>query len=151
MTDSDPYQSFRAELFDAGLLVDTGVDGLYGRSARYESIVAGIDRLVTGSMVDRPVEAVFFPPVMARWVFDKTDYLKSFPDLMGSVHTFRGTDRDHAKLIGLVDDGGDWAAGARPGRGGAVLGHLPSRVPLVLGPSSRRRPALRGQRVLLPL
>jgi len=114
MTDTDPYQSFRAELFDAGLLVDTGVDGVYGRSARYESIVAGIDRLVTGSMVDRPVEAVFFPPVMARWVFDKTDYLKSFPDLMGSVHTFRGTDRDHAKLIGLVEDGGDWAQALVP-------------------------------------
>jgi seryl-tRNA synthetase len=114
MTDTDPYQSFRTELFDAGLLVDTGVDGVYGRSARYESIVAGIDRLVTGSMVDRPVEAVFFPPVMARWVFDKTDYLKSFPDLMGSVHTFRGTDRDHAKLIGLVDEGGDWAQALVP-------------------------------------
>ena len=76
--------------------------------------MAGIDRLVTGSMVDCPVEAVFFPPVMARWVFEKTDYLKSFPDLMGSVHTFRGTDRDHAKLIGLVDDGGDWAQALVP-------------------------------------
>ncbi len=114
MTDTDLYQSFRSELFDAGLLVDTGVDGVYGRSSRYESIVAGIDRLVTSSMVDRPVEAVFFPPVMARWVFDKTDYLKSFPDLMGSVHTFRGTDRDHAKLIGLVEDGGDWAQALVP-------------------------------------
>jgi seryl-tRNA synthetase len=107
--DIDNYTAFRASLFDAGLLIDTGVDGLYGKSSTYESIVSGIDRLVTTVMVDRPAEALSFPPVMARWVFDKTDYLKSFPDLMGSVHTFRGTDRQHMELNSRYEDGGDWA------------------------------------------
>ncbi|HXW33517.1 MAG TPA: amino acid--[acyl-carrier-protein] ligase, partial [Acidimicrobiales bacterium] len=105
---SDPYSGFRSQLFDAGVLVSTGVDGLYGRSAAYERILAGIDALVTSEILDAPADAIFFPPVMARWVFDRTDYLKSFPDLMGSVHTFRGSDRDHAELVRLVDEGEDW-------------------------------------------
>jgi seryl-tRNA synthetase len=107
-SDADSYAAFRSELFGAGLLFDTGVDGLYGKSSVYEGIVSGLDRLITSSMVDKPAEVLSFPPVLARWVFDKTDYLKSFPDLMGSVHTFRGTDRQHAELISLAESGGDW-------------------------------------------
>src|ERR1017187_3387288 len=93
--DAESYAKFRSELLQAGLLLDTGVDGLYGKSAVYESIVRALDRVITERMVDQPAEVLSFPPVLARWVFDKTDYLKSFPDLMGSVHTFRGTDRQH--------------------------------------------------------
>jgi seryl-tRNA synthetase len=106
--DAESYAEFRSELFRAGLLIDTGVDGLYAKSSVYEGIVAALDLLITSTMVDRPAEVLSFPPVLARWVFDKTDYLKSFPDLMGSVHTFRGTDRQHAELISLAESGGDW-------------------------------------------
>jgi seryl-tRNA synthetase len=106
--DAESYAEFRSELFRAGLLIDTGVDGLYAKSAVYEGIVAALDRLITSTMVDQPAEVLSFPPVLARWVFDKTDYLKSFPDLMGSVHTFRGTDRQHAELISRAESGGDW-------------------------------------------
>jgi seryl-tRNA synthetase len=113
-TDAENYAAFRAELLDAGLLLPTGVDGLYGKSADYESIVRALDHLITTKMVDQPAEILAFPPVLARWVFDKTDYLKSFPDLMGSVHTFRGSDRDHAKLISLAESGGDWPSALVP-------------------------------------
>ncbi|MGH9103870.1 MAG: amino acid--[acyl-carrier-protein] ligase [Acidimicrobiales bacterium] len=114
--------SFRAELLSAGLLVGTGVDGLYGRSEELESIVGGIDALVTrlgddlasASGGGGPHESLRFPPVLARWVFDRTDYMRSFPDLMGSVHTFRGSDRDHARLLALHDEGGDWPAVLTP-------------------------------------
>src|SRR5580698_10043943 len=106
--DSESYAAFRSELFGARLLFDTGVDGVYAKSSVYEGIVQALDRLITSSMVDQPAEVLSFPPVLARWVFDKTDYLKSFPDLMGSVHTFRGTDRQHAELISLAESGGDW-------------------------------------------
>jgi seryl-tRNA synthetase len=107
-SDREAYAIFRQDLIDAGLLLQTGVDGVYGKSAAYESIVSGIDNLVTATMIDHPAEVVAFPPVMARWIFDKTNYLQSFPDLMGSVHTFRGTDRQHAQLSAAYEDGGDW-------------------------------------------
>jgi seryl-tRNA synthetase len=101
--------AFRARLLDAGLLIDTGVAGLYGRSPRYESVVDALDAFVTREAVTPPVEVVHFPPILARWVFERTDYLKSFPDLMGSVHTFRGGDRQHAELLRLADAQGDWS------------------------------------------
>jgi seryl-tRNA synthetase len=106
---NDRQAEFRGELFAAGILFDTGVDGLYGRSHAYESILAAFDGLVSHHIVDDGATGAFFPPVMARWVFDRTDYLKSFPDLMGSVHTFRGTDRQHAELVRRAEDAGDWA------------------------------------------
>ena len=112
--DAESYERFRSELLAAGLLLGTGVDGLYGKSAVYESVVTALDRLITARMVDRPAEVLSFPPVLARWVFDRTDYLKSFPDLMGSVHTFRGNDRQHAQLISLAESGGDWPAALVP-------------------------------------
>ena len=55
-----------------------------------------------------------FPPVIPRWLLERTDYLKSFPDLTGSVHTFRGDDKMHARLLALVDAGEDWVEVLEP-------------------------------------
>ena len=40
----DAGPSFLDRLFDQGLLVRTGVDGLYGRSGAFESVVDALDR-----------------------------------------------------------------------------------------------------------
>jgi seryl-tRNA synthetase len=111
---ADPYTAFRQELIDAGLVVDAGVQGLYGRSAAYERITAGIIALT--SRVGAVDEATFmhFPPVIPRALLVQTDYLKSFPDLTGSVHTFRGDDKLHAELLSLVDAGHDWTPTLEP-------------------------------------
>jgi seryl-tRNA synthetase len=99
---------FREHLFSAGVLHPTAVDGVYGKSANYERIVAGVQASVTRLGAGR-FEAVHFPPVLARPTFDRTGYLSSFPDLMGSIHVFRGNDRAHAQLIRRYEGGGDWA------------------------------------------
>jgi seryl-tRNA synthetase len=52
--------------------------------------------------------------VIPRWLLERTDYLKSFPDLTGSVHTFRGDDKLHARLLALVDGGHDWVEVLEP-------------------------------------
>jgi len=109
MTD-DPYGAFRDELIGAGLLLSTGVEGLYGRSATYQSVVDAFCRVIPSVGGDAAFEAVHFPPILARSVFDNTDYLRSFPDLMGSVHVFKGDDRRHAALLREVERDGDWAS-----------------------------------------
>jgi hypothetical protein len=38
--------AFRQELFDADILVPTGVDGIYGRSATFEAVIAGLSASV---------------------------------------------------------------------------------------------------------
>lgn len=108
---------FRNELVAAGLLVLTGTDGIYGRSAVYEAIVAAVDALVVEAAASEGAVSYRFPPVMPRNVFERTGYLSSFPDLIGSVSTFTGDNAEHRKLMKVAQAGGDWttlleAAGA---------------------------------------
>lgn len=105
---ANAQEAFRAELVAARLLVQTSVDGLYQRSATFESIVRGIEKIVGAAGDGHYEPLLFFPPVLPREVFIRSDYLRSFPDLTGSVDTFVGNDRDHADLLRALDDGEDW-------------------------------------------
>ena len=115
MAVSDVRVALRERLLDAGLLIDTGVDGLYGRSGTFEDIVSGIDRMVDDAGKGKGFERVRFSPVFPRAAFEKTDYLASFPDLTGSIHTFPGDDKDHAALLAAQAAGADWSTFLVPG------------------------------------
>jgi seryl-tRNA synthetase len=101
---------FRDELVEAGILVPTVTDGLYGRSAAYESIVAAVDHLAVMAADSEGTLSFRFPPVMPRQVLERTGYLSSFPDLIGSVSTFTGDNKDHKELMRVADSGGEWTA-----------------------------------------
>lgn len=107
-------QIFRDELVAAGLLVLTGTDGIYGRSVVYEEIASAIDGLVVSEAAAEGSVAYRFPPVMSRRVLEETGYLSSFPDMIGSVSSFTGDNRDHMKLLGLVESGGEWTTMLEP-------------------------------------
>ncbi len=99
---------FRDELVAAGHLILSGTDGIYGRSSAYEDIVAAVDRLAVEEAASEGAVPYRFPPVMPRHVFERTGYLSSFPDLIGSVSTFTGGNADHRKLMDVAQSGGDW-------------------------------------------
>lgn len=103
--------TFLDRLFDQGLLVRTGVDGLYGRSGAFESVVDAVDRMISGIGRDDGAEVMRFPPGMSRSVFERSGYLKSFPNLAGTVHSFCGSEADHAQLLACVGSGEDWTDG----------------------------------------
>jgi len=102
--------SFLDQLLAAGLLVATGTDGVYGRSSVYESIVTAVDALAQQVAASEGTLSYRFPPVMPRQVLERTGYLSSFPDLIGSVSTFAGDDKDHKRLMEVAEAGGDWPA-----------------------------------------
>jgi seryl-tRNA synthetase len=106
--------TFRDKLFDAGVLIPTGIDGLYGRSGTFEDVVLALGDLVGRLSTDNEWTRVRFPPLLSRTAFESTDYLKSFPNLTGSVHTFLGDDRKHAELLALVESGADWSPALEP-------------------------------------
>ncbi|MCA0406585.1 MAG: amino acid--[acyl-carrier-protein] ligase [Proteobacteria bacterium] len=97
-----------------GHLIDTGVEGLYGRSGLFEEVVARFDALISRWGGGDGAEVIRFPPAMNRAWFEKSGYLKSFPQLAGTVHSFDGNEADHADLLDHLFDGKDWTGHQKP-------------------------------------
>ena len=110
----DASATLAEQLFAAGLMMETGVDGLYALDQRFESVVEAFDALVTRTAAKDGAEVVRFPPGMARQSFEKSGYLKSFPQLAGTVHAFCGDDAAHAELLAHAANGEDWTGAQAP-------------------------------------
>lgn len=111
MSALDPQAAFLQELLRHGILIDMGVEGLYGRSGLFEDVVERFSQLVVEFGREDHPEVVRFPPGMSRQQFERSGYLKSFPQLAGTVHSFAGNDRDHAALLAQLDAHQDWTGG----------------------------------------
>ncbi len=100
---------FLSELLDRGLLVDSGVPGVYGRSEDFERVRTAFDALVTdAAAVDSP-ERLAFPPLLPRKQIEEIGYLKSFPHLAGSVFAFDGDEGQAAVQEGRAGRHEDWS------------------------------------------
>ncbi|HWA37945.1 MAG TPA: amino acid--[acyl-carrier-protein] ligase [Burkholderiales bacterium] len=105
---------YRDELVAAGLLIPTGVRGVYGLGGTFEGLIERLDAFVTRSGAPFAPEVIRFPPVVSRANYLRTDHLESFPDLMGSVHSFMGDDKAHLDLVRRKQAGEDWACCLAP-------------------------------------
>jgi len=112
---SDSFaERVRDQMLDSGVLIASSVDGVYGRSGTYELVARALEDFFTRLGSDVVEDYVRFPPVLPREVFEKTGYVSSFPDLMGSVHSFVGDERQHAELLRLAESGQPWAQSLEP-------------------------------------
>lgn len=100
--------TFRDELVAAGLLVATGVPGVYGRGAVFEDVRLRFDELVTRAAAPDRAEALRFPPVLPRRQLESSGFLKSFPHLVGSVFAFEGTEAQAAEQHDRASRHEDW-------------------------------------------
>jgi seryl-tRNA synthetase len=143
---SDPYAELHDRMIAAQLVFPTPVQGLYGRSETYQAVVRAIDALVHRWALELEATTIYVPPVLARSTFDATNYLQSFPDLMGSVHVFKGTDREHAELVRRVEDDGDWQALLVPGEVVLSSAACHALYPMITGrlPAGGRRFEVHG-------
>lgn len=103
-------REFRDELLRHGLLMATGVPGVYGRSSGFEDTVEHVDRLMASFGAADSPEVMRFPPILNRAHFERSGYLKSFPHLIGTIHRFAGSEQAHRELLQRVEEGGDWSA-----------------------------------------
>lgn len=108
------YQKYSNELFDAKLLIPSGVQGVYGRSGTFENVVNGFGEYVTRMGADKNPEVVRFPPIFNRAHYAKIDHIRNFPDLMGSVHSFTGDAREHADMLHKFENDEDWSCCLTP-------------------------------------
>jgi len=91
-----------------GLIVPIRVPGAFGRGAVFESVLEGVNALVTKIAAGDGAEVYTFPPVIDRTIIEKTDYLDSFPHLAGVVHAFFGKQKDALALSTKVHAGDPW-------------------------------------------
>jgi seryl-tRNA synthetase len=101
--------AFLAELLDRGLLLDTGVPGLYGRNGDFEDVREGIAQLVTRAVAPEHPERMRFPPILPRRDLETVGYLKSFPHLAGSIFAFAGNEAQAAEQYERASRHEDWS------------------------------------------
>jgi seryl-tRNA synthetase len=110
----DAQATLLDQLIANGLLIQSGVDGVYLRSIRFEAVVDALDTMVGRyGAVDSP-EVLRFPPAMSQASLVKTGYLKSFPQLLGTIHCFCGSEADHRALLRCVEAGEEWRGQQQP-------------------------------------
>jgi seryl-tRNA synthetase len=96
-------------LFAAGLLIDSGVPGVYGHSEVFERIRDNLDARLTAEARSRGAIKLRFPPVLPRRQLELTGYLGNMPHLAGSIFSFDGTDAEAAEQARRAADHEDWS------------------------------------------
>jgi seryl-tRNA synthetase len=100
---------FSDALMSHGLLVPTGVAGIYGRAGAFERAVAGLERLVDEVCSGEHQERLRFPPTISRADFERSGFLDSFPHLAGTVFSFGDSERAHQRMLERIKNGADWS------------------------------------------
>lgn len=91
--------------------------GVLGRGRDYERVVEGLSQALRSMYAPEhtaELRSWTFPAVLSRSTFERSDYLESFPQLTGLLHTFEGNDGDHARMLASRESGQDWAAFLEP-------------------------------------
>ena len=108
MTLSYDVENFNRGLVEHGLILPSGVKGVYGRGAVFEDILRRFDDLLGRLCEPEHPQEMTFPPVMPRALIEKLGYLDNFPHLAGSVHAFMGSEAGARELSALVNAGERW-------------------------------------------
>jgi seryl-tRNA synthetase len=108
------YETYQRELVAAGLLIPLGEPGLYGRSGVFEGVIEHFEDLLTNLTKPTRPEVMRFPPLFARKHYMALDHIETFPNLMGSVHSFTGKDREHIEMLRKRDAGEEWTRDLTP-------------------------------------
>jgi seryl-tRNA synthetase len=108
-----PATAYEAEQFfrglvDARLIVPVGVPGIFGRNHVFEDVLERFNKRVTDLAKDDGAEYFVYPPAIDRKVLEKTDYMDSFPDLAGTVFSFRGKELTARQLSEAIHNGENW-------------------------------------------
>jgi seryl-tRNA synthetase len=101
-------------LLEHGLLISSGVPGVYGLSGTFESVVERFEAYLSRVSEPSGAEVMRFPPLLSRRSYRATDHLDMFPNLMGSVHTFLGDVAGAAELTRKNQADEDWSADLAP-------------------------------------
>src|SRR5882757_4344131 len=95
------------------LFRQTGVNGVYGRTAVFEQVVDGLAALISRKR-EPDTEVLRFPPVINRAYIEKSGYLHSFPNLLGAVCCLDGDELAIRRAVDRPAKDGGWTAALAP-------------------------------------
>ena len=94
-------------LTGAGLLIESGVPGVYGRGPVFEEVRLAFDGLVTRNVTE-DVLSLRFGPVLPRKHLEMVGYLNSFPHLTASIFGFNGSEREAGEMAACAGAHEPW-------------------------------------------
>lgn len=97
--------SFYEGLVASGLIIPSGEPGVFGRNAVFEDVLERFNRRVTELAAGDAAERFTFPPLLPRPVFERSGFMKSFPQLAMGVVSFCGCGTEHAELLQHIEAG----------------------------------------------
>jgi len=103
----DP-KAFHDGLVAHGLIIPVGSLGAFGRNAVFEDVLERLNLVITRIAEGDGAEVVTYPPVIDRRVLEQVDYMDSFPQLVGTVHSFFGKDKQAKELSAKIHAGEPW-------------------------------------------
>lgn len=100
--------TFLEDLLEHGHLVRTPVDGVYGYSGEFVDLIFRIEHLYLRMGREPNGRTFYFPPVISRSIIATSQFLNSFPQLLGTVAAFEGSSAKHAELTEAAVSGKAW-------------------------------------------
>lgn len=107
--DSPDQEAFLDELTAAGLLLASGVPGVYGHAEPFERIRVAFAALVTAEARASGAVSLSFPPVVPKRNLETAGYVGNFPHLAGSIFGFEGTEGDARTVRERAREHEDWS------------------------------------------
>jgi seryl-tRNA synthetase len=105
---TDDQAAFGADLVANGLILESGVPGIYGHGSVFEDIRLRLDERLTAEAASAGAERLRFPPLLPRRQLEASGYLTSFPHLAGSVYAFEGSEASAAIQSERASRHEDW-------------------------------------------
>ena len=92
-----------------GLLIPSGVPGVYGRGTAFEAVRVGVDHMIDCAAVPDGAESLRFPPLLPRHQLEAIGYLKNFPHLAGTIFGFDGNEAQANEQFEVASRHEDWS------------------------------------------
>jgi seryl-tRNA synthetase len=101
-------QSLYDDLVANRHIIPMGVQGIFARGAVFEDVLNRFGDRLTEYAVKDGAEPMLFPPCVTRPVLQKSGYLESFPQFVGTVFSFTGNDAQHREMAARIHSGSPW-------------------------------------------